>query len=164
MGIRYYAWPLHPDLVDLARSYPEAFAADDPFGDAWSTENTGNCYLDKAWPELQCGLRGSVGLGRRQRPAFSLVEGDVVMTNEGWIAHFGVLDPVQLLRAARDLQQIPVFEPSRRPRREPARSRRGAAMSSGWVDQDYAGHYLEVLRNFVGALAQAKMGMIYMIG
>jgi hypothetical protein len=94
----------------------------------------------------------------------SLVEGAVTMTNEGWLAHFGVLDPVQLLSAARDLQQIPAFEMSRKSRSNSARRRKGEVGSSAIADRDYAGHYLEVLRLFVSELADARSGMIYMIG
>lgn len=163
MGIRYYAWPLHPDLVDLARSYPEAFAADDPFGDAWFTENAGNCYLDKAWSGLQIVLASGGWRGGR-RPAFSLVEGDVTMTNHGWIAHFGVLDPVQLRRAARDLEQVPVSAVPRESKRDRARLGTSFLAPIGMGDRDYVVEYFGVLKGFVHTLEQARLGMIYMIG
>jgi hypothetical protein len=164
MGIRYYAWPLHPDLIDLARSYPEAFAADDPFADAWFTENAGNCYLDKAWSGLQIVLGGSIGPASGRRPAFSLVEGDVTMTDLGWIAHFGVLDPIQLRRAARDLEQVLVAHVPPESKRDKARMSRRFLAPIAMGDRDYVVEHLEVLKGFVGPLAASGMGMVYMIG
>jgi len=162
MGIRYYAWPLAPQHVDAARRQPRSFCADDPFGQAWFTENEGNCYLDKAWRGLQLLIEDS-DPERIDRPAATLVAGQVTFVEYGWVPHIGVLDPDQVRAAAADLQVVTEnIPPEWRPRRRRSRARTGPG--SLLLEQDYINEYLEVLKEFTATLAEQGKAMIYLIG
>jgi hypothetical protein len=49
MGIRYYAYPIDADLIELAKSTPRSFLSDDPLVDAWGPvdKRPPTLYLDK---------------------------------------------------------------------------------------------------------------------
>jgi hypothetical protein len=158
MGIRYYAWPVPEEAVQAARLYPTAFMAADPFGEAWFTKNEGNCYLDKAWRDLQWLLGAEGASTATGRPAAALVRGQVTMTSQGWIAHVGVLDPNEVREASEDLDAaMPGLI------RELSGSQDGDEPGDPG-DADYVRHYLEVLRGFAAEQARAGRGMVYMIG
>ena len=162
MGIRYYAWPLSAADVEAARREPRSFMADDPFGQAWFTENEGNCYLDKAWRGLQMLIADS-SPNETDRPAAALVAGDVTFVGYGWDPYIGVLDPEELRRAAEDLKRVAEDIPFQwRPRRRNSKARSGPG--SVLLERDYINDYLSRLREYVTSLVAQEKGMIYMIG
>jgi len=158
MGIRYYAWPVPAEGVPAARLYPWAFMDKDPLGQAWSTGNEGNCYLDKAWPGLQRLLGAEGPDAGMSHPAAALVLGRVTMTSEGWIPHVSVLDPEQVREASLDLDaRMPslLMELS------------GSEVDDGPRDPgalQSVRHYLGVLQRFAAEQASAGKGVVYMIG
>lgn len=93
MGIRYYAYPLDPDLVGWAQADPRSFLSHDPLADAWELDGTPRpemLYLDKCWSSLQ---RLTCPVPGMSRPAHALVRGAVTHTPTGWIPWCGVLAP-----------------------------------------------------------------------
>ena len=144
MGIRYYAWPLSAADVEAARREPRSFVAADPFGQAWFTENEGNCYLDKAWRGLQM-LIADCSPDEVERPAAALVAGAVTFVGYGWDPYIGVLDPDELRRAAEDLKLVAEDIPFQwRPRRRKSKARSGPG--SVLLEQDYINDHLGRLR------------------
>lgn len=95
------------------------------------------------------------------RPALALVQGTCRMTGEGWIAHHGVLDPVQLRAAHRDLAADPWWAAGSTERRRIVHDRVGRLTDE---DCDYLSHYLDALLAFTGELSDRRMAMICMIG
>lgn len=166
MGIRYYAWPLEPEHVDLARRHPLSFCHDDPFGQAWFTANIDNCYLDKAWRGLQLLIADfyvDAEPPRPDRPAAALVAGAVTFDGDGgWEPHVGVLDADGVRAGGDELSLVARSIPAQWQAQPSRASRRGP--SSLLVEQDYILEYLEVLRTFVTRLAGEGRGMIYLIG
>ena len=57
MGIRYYAYPVDREFIELARVSPRMFMSIDPFADVWGVveERPEMLYLDKVWRDLQDG-------------------------------------------------------------------------------------------------------------
>ena len=93
MGIRYYAYPLHPDHYEAAAKDPRPFLSDDPLGDAWGLVPNGDgtstmggkavppmLYLDKCWPHLQRLTTTPLG---GHSPAHALFAGEPTMLDGG---------------------------------------------------------------------------------
>src|SRR5690606_14201418 len=77
MGVRYYAYPLAPELVGRAMDDPRPFLSDDPLADAWGLGRPRHpqmLYLDKCWRQLQSLTNPP---GGKPRPSHALVAGDV---------------------------------------------------------------------------------------
>ena len=160
MGIRYYAYPVDAELIDLARASPRAFLSSDPLADAWglAAERPPMLYLDKCWWELQ--RLFSARPGEVERPAAGLVRGRVREHSNGWDAFLRVLDPAEVAHVAADLalfgeadvramfEQSPQSESSRDPDAEIR----------------YVVEYLADATAFVTDLARTGRGMIYLIG
>ena len=158
MGIRYYAWPVPAAGVEAARLYPWAFMDKDPFSQAWFTSNEGNCYLDKAWQDLQWLLGPESPSDGTARAAAALVAGQVTFTPEGWIPHIRVLDPEQVRDASADLDSA---MPSLLTKLSGAEVVDGAGDSG---TGDYVRHHLRALQRFAAEQAAAGRGLVYMIG
>jgi hypothetical protein len=160
MGIRYYAYPVDAHLIELAKSSPRSFLSDDPLMDAWGPvdKRPPMLYLDKCWRELQVLLGGDSS--SPNRPAFQLVEGNVVHVPEGWISHFAVLDPAQVVEIAKDLT---VISPGQ------VRAKLTATRTFGPRDDldeefRYVIQYLRDAVTFTTSLSERGDGLVYMIG
>jgi len=160
MGIRYYAYPLRAELVEVAKRAPRSFLSDDPLADAWgpADQRPAMLYLDKCWHELQMLLNPDQAAPGR--PAFWLVEGDVTQTQGGWIPYMAVLDAQQVAEVARDLATV-----------TPAEVRGMLATTATFgrlVDRDkefgYVTHYLADALAFTTRLSERGKGLVYMIG
>lgn len=168
MGIRYYAYAFGNDQTEAALANPRAFIGSDPLADAWGFEphamvatatlvqavpEQDLLYLDKAWRHLQAltGPRSETGSAR---PAFRMFEGQVTMTDEGWIPWCRALVPDEVGLVARDLSDL-------------AGDAAEEGLSRGGICRDEAGyvlHYLNRAKAFVTGLAREGRGMAYMIG
>lgn len=149
MGIRYYAYPIDRDLVELASRDPRAFLSDDPLMDAWGPpeERPPMLYLDKCWSRLQM-LFGDGS--ERPRASAALVHGQVTHTGYGWIPHIQVLDPADVAEFARDI--VCVDEEEVR------------ALTDDETERDYVLRYLADAKGFVTRLAARGDGLVYLIG
>ena len=153
MGIRYFASAIRPTDVDTARSDPRCFQCKRYDDDDWDpTEPVDRGLdLDKSWWELQ--------LLFESRPAHMLVEGRVTQSSNGWIPHYGVLDPEQVRQVAEDLATID----------EDVLVRAGVrgydgVIARGSSDFNYVMQYLNAAKEFTALLARDGLGLIYTIG
>jgi hypothetical protein len=160
MGIRYYAYPVDADLIEVAKSSPRSFLGDDPLMDAWGPldKRPPMLYLDKCWSELQLLLGGDSS--SPNRPAFQLVEGNVVHLPGGWISHIAVLDPAQVVEIAKDLSVITQGQ---------VRAKLTATRAFEFRDDldeefNYVVHYLRDAVTFTTGLSERGDGLVYMIG
>jgi hypothetical protein len=160
MGIRYYAYPVDADLIEVAKSSPRSFLSDDPLMDAWGPldERSPMLYLDKCFHELRVLLGGDSS--SPNRPAFQLVEGDVVHVPEEWISHVAVLDPAQVVEIAQDLSVI-----------TPGQVRASLTATRTFGPRDdldeefhYVTQYLRDAVTFTTGLSERGDGLVYMIG
>lgn len=163
MGIRYYAYAFDSDLTALALADPQSFISDDPLADAWgmphgaqvattnfvqSMPKTEMLYLDKAWSALQA-LSAPGDPDVAPRPAYRMFEGQVTMTEYGWIPWVRALAPREVVEVAADLAKL---EQSIGDVPVPARD-------AGYV-RDFLGRAVE----FVSHAASRDRGFAYMIG
>jgi hypothetical protein len=168
MGIRYYAYAFDSDQTDQALANPRSFVSSDPLADAWGFEPHARVaavtfeqavpkrdmlYLDKAWRLLQA-ITGPSSARASARPAFRMFEGDVTMTNDGWIPWLRALTPAEVKEIATDLAQLAD---------EPAAARLRSARATN-DDVEYALQYLGDAREFVAGLVADGRGLVYMIG
>jgi hypothetical protein len=160
-----------PGLTEWALADPRSFLSADPLADAWGLEpgaavsivtfrqtlpDSEMLYLDKAWPHLQSLTASSNG--EAPRPAHQMFEGHVTMTDGGWEPWVRALHPDQVDVVARELSTITIGEAETR-FRELALHRPDPE-----EDVDYACHYLRRAQEFIGTLAAAGRGLVYMIG
>lgn len=163
MGIRYYAYAFDADLTALALADPRSFISDDPLADAWgmphgaqtatptfvqSVPKTEMLYLDKAWSALQA-LSAPERPGDAPRPAYRMFEGQVTVTERGWIPWVRTLPPEVVIEIAGDLAEL--------------------AKSIGDVpgpsrDADDVRGFLASAAEFVSQTASRGRGFVYMIG
>jgi len=157
MGIRYYAYPVEPELVDKARADPETFISADPLMDAWGPthERPTMLYLDKCWSPLQRLTHPDPMAD--PRPAFRLFEGEVTPTHGGlaWYAWFRVLGPDEVASIADDLVDIGDQEVE--------------ALVASYADPNpddypYIRHHLTAAQEFTMQMAREGKAIIYMIG
>jgi hypothetical protein len=157
MGIRYYAYPVRERDITAARADPCAFHGDDPLVDAWGPEEERPemLYLDKCWRELQ------TLFGEPPRPALRLVEGAVTFMNGGaeWRAFEQVLDPEQVQAIADDIALVTDADVSRMIAENECYAYHGQEEEFRYVSE-----YLHRAQQFVAALAERKLGLVYLIG
>ncbi|OMH23027.1 hypothetical protein BKD30_14210 [Tersicoccus phoenicis] len=156
MGIRYYAYPLPPELVTAARLDPSAYLSSDPLADAWDLDGQSRprmLYLDKCWGLLQ---QLTCADPRAPRPSYLLVEGRVTHTHDGWIPWTRVLDADEVGRIADDLALI-------NPDDLDDLFARGASHFRD-DDRDYLESYLAQAKEFTADLRARGQGLVYMIG
>lgn len=156
MGIRYYAYPLAPEHVDLARADPYPFLPADPLADAWELDGrprTDMLYLDKCWKELQwltCPTAGA------PRTAYALVRGQATHTGGGWVPWVDVLSPADVDDVARDLVLIGEDEVAA------CRDPHGDPLSAS--GREYVTHYLREAQEFTARLQRRRWGLVHVIG
>jgi hypothetical protein len=160
MGIRYYAYPVASNLIEVAKSSPRSFLSDDPLTDAWRSvqKRPRMLYLDKCWHELQ--IIFGLDDASPRRPAFALVDGNVTYINEGWISHVAVLDSAQVAEVSKDLASITPSE---------VRDTLIATHTFGpqrdlEAEIEYVTHYLADALTFTTSLAEHGDGLVYLIG
>jgi len=160
MGIRYFALPVPPQLVDIARINPRAFLSDQHFWQSWSDppDRPQLLDLDKSWWDLQQLLGGREA--SPPRPAYELVRGEVAQYGYGWIPYDRVLSAEEVLAVANDLAAVsvaglyqactPLFSPDL------------AAIM--YERRNYVEGHLRAARAFTAQLAGRGLGLIYSIG
>jgi hypothetical protein len=158
MGIRYYAYPIDADQYEEAVKDPCRFHGSDPLMDAWgpTDEQPEMLYLDKCWHELQ--VLFSTGSGVADRPALSLVEGQVTHVEMGWIPFERALSPAEVAEIASDLETI-----------GEADIRRLLPQLNRWNETpeqvySYVANFLANAQEFTTRLAADGRGLVYMIG
>lgn len=158
MGISYFALPVPPHMVDIARINPRAFLSDEHFWESWSDppDRPEGLYLDKCWRDIADLLAGT----DPPRDAFELVRGEVTQYGYGWIPYVRVLSASQVLAVANDLACV-----------KPAELYQGylPRVSPDWaaIMDGRRGHvqsYLEAAQQFTARLASQGFGLIYSIG
>lgn len=154
MGIRYYAYPVHPDQIEAARREPFDFLSPDPLMDAWgpADERPRMLYLDKCWYELQR-LLAPAEADPRPRMAFELVRGAVQETDRGYIPYTAVHDPDVVAAIALDLERV-----------RPVEDDAADAIGRCFVDAGYINSYLAAAQQFTSDLAAEGFGLVYLIG
>ena len=159
MGIRYYAYPVAPELVDLAREEPRLFLSPDPLADAWGPPE--RCpemlYLDKCWHWLQ----RLTTRGDAPRPAYRLFEGGVrfVDGGAGWHAWERVLGPDEVEAVAADIVLLGEEDVRATVRRWSPDHGRSVAEEMSYVMQ-----FLGAAQHFAVATSRAGRGIVYTIG
>lgn len=115
-------------------------------------------YLDKCWHQLQelLGPRP----GRAARDAFQLVTGQVTHKTDGWIPFAQVLGPEEVRQVAEDLEQVD---------EEGVLAARIRGFHVEVVNDDpeelrYVMEYLNSAKEFLTALADDGLGLVYVIG
>ncbi|WP_147436257.1 DUF1877 family protein [Mycetocola manganoxydans] len=160
MGIRYYAYPVDPELIEHARHTPWDFLSDDPLMDAWGPEagRPEMLYLDKSWWELQR-LLGAVP-GETGSPAAELVRGQVREHAMGWYSFVRVLAPDEVSRIAIDLQTVNEGDVRR------SLQENGSQFGRRDIEGDvrHVLQYLQDATSFTGEMARTGRGLIYLIG
>lgn len=160
MGIRYYAYPVAPELVNIAESSPRDFLSADPLADAWGPpdERPPMLYLDKSWRNLQ------LVLGQRRseatRAAFELVRGDVTMREDGWDSFVRFVGPEVVRDIAADLATVDdcqVMDGI-------AAGGRQLTMEEYEAEVDFTTDYLTIAIAFTTDLARRGDGLVYLIG
>ncbi|WP_296136821.1 hypothetical protein [uncultured Tessaracoccus sp.] len=164
MGIRYYAYPVEPAMVEAARRDPWCVMSDDPLADAWGLEPIDEhhwaftdrpkpemLYLDKCWSILQ---RFSWPDGGEARPAYQLFQGQVtlVLTDRAWDPHLAVLDVATVAAIADDLDSVTPEELD------------AFCATLDEDDRDYFLEYFGQARTFARDIATRGLGLAYMIG
>jgi len=159
MGIRYYAYPVAPELTSLAATSPRDFISSDPLADAWgpTNERPEMLYLDKCWRELQLVFEPD-GDGDA-RPAYDLVDGEVTMTQSGWIPVVRYLTPDRVRQIADDLNVIDECEVMER-----LSGHRSHLMWDFEAEVRYTLDYMDDAAVFTQQLAKRGFGLAYMIG
>jgi hypothetical protein len=162
MGIRYYAYPVPPELGDLAKQSPRDFVGRDPLMDAWGPpeERPRMLYLDKCWRELQSLFAPSES---RVQPAYELVRGEVTHTPEGWIPFLRYLANEDLRTIAADLADAEASECFVMAGVE------AFCRARPWADDveaelHYVQAYLRDAARFTADVADRGEGLVYMIG
>ncbi|MCG7630986.1 MULTISPECIES: hypothetical protein [Gordonia] len=154
MGIRYYAYPLQPGDVNEARRNPYPFLSPDPLIDAWGPEEDRPrmLYLDKAWRELQHVF--AVTDGRLQpRISLELVKGNVTPVGPygGHVGFVHVLSPDVVKEVAEDIVMVePIVETD-------------IIEAVPYSNADYANSFLREAQDFMVALADDGLGLVYTI-
>jgi hypothetical protein len=160
MGIRYYAYPVEQEIIEMVRGEPRLFLSDDPLMDAWgpAEERPEMLYLDKCWDELQSLFHPEPGTP--VRPAHRLVAGQVTMIGWEWEAHIAVLDAGEVAAVAADLATVTDDDVATWLRAGDAMHRRdGFEGAFGYVT-----HFLHEAQEFTNRLAQRGSGLVYLIG
>jgi hypothetical protein len=160
MGIRYYAYPVDAELLEIAKTSPRSFLGDDPLMDAWGPidEKPHMLYLDKCWRDLQMLFSGDGTSPARS--ASALVKGQVTHTNGGWIAYEAVLDPAQVSEIALDLATISPTEV-----RSVLTAQRTLGLNDDFEKEiEYVTHYLRGALAFTKGLSELGNGLVYTIG
>lgn len=160
MGIRYYAYPVDGEFIELARVSPRMFMSIDPLADAWGLvgERPEMLYLDKCWRELQ-DLFGAKA-DTSPRPAYELVRGEVVLRPDGWTPFVRTLDPDQVATIADDMVRVTEAEVV-------AWLESGASRMTAEAHADERQYMMQLLRDaqtFTALLARERRGLVYMIG
>ena len=160
MGIRYYAYPVAAELVEIAASSPRDFMSADPLADAWGPpdQRPPMLYLDKCWRNLQVVLGAS--RSEEIRPAYELVRGEVTMHSDGWVPYLRYLDPQKVRDIAADIANV-----------DECQVMDGVAAIGGQLlmkdfasEVDYTIDYLSAAIAFTADSARAGQGLVYMIG
>jgi len=158
MGISYFALPVPPQMVDIARINPRAFLADEHFWESWSppAHRPEGLYLDKSWRDIADLLAGT----DPPRDAYELVRGEVTQYGYGWIPYDRVLSASQVVAVAQDFARLNVAE---------LYQARMTIVSPDWaaiMDGRRTGveDYLQDARRFTARLAGLGLGLIYSIG
>lgn len=183
MGIRYYAYAFDADRTEEALEDPMSVIGDDPLADAWGMEpgfsvgfmgerprlpERDLLYLDKAWSQLQWAVT-TLEAGRRRSggnsgpggagggTAHRMFEGDVTMTDRGWVPWSRTITPEEARGVGKDLLLIgdADIEDVMRSRPRGAQSRR---------EIDYVLHFMGEARAFVAGVVEEGRGFAYMIG
>lgn len=183
MGIRYYAYAFDADRTEEALKDPMSVISDDPLADAWGMEpgfsvgvigerprapERDLLYLDKAWHQLQwavatletgrhdpAGIHGSDGACRGT--ALRMFEGDVTMTDRGWIPWSRTITPEEARDVCSALGLIGDADIER-----VTRQRRRGGEPLGEID--YVLQYMGEARAFVEGVVEEGRGFAYMIG
>lgn len=162
MGIRYYAYPVDANELELARISPATYLSEDPFADAWFTpldERPPMLYLDKCWRELQALLELQEPL--QPRPAYGLVRGNVTMTGEGWIPFVRLVEPDEVAEIADDLTLV---EPAHVTEMLTARTASFYPGETIETAEQYIVPYLRDAQKFTRELAGRGDAFVYKIG
>ena len=167
MGIRYYAYPRHPDHYEAAAEDPRSFMSDDPLGDAWGLVPNGDgtstmggkavppmLYLYKCWPHLQSLTTTPLG---GHSPAHALFAGEPTMLNGGlcWEGFAKALSPAEMKEIAEDLKDATLFDD--RDAFEPG------VIEDMPSELHYAQHYLEKAKDFAQEMSDKGLGAVYLI-
>lgn len=158
MGVRYYAYPLAPELVARAMDDPRSFLSDDPLADAWGLGRPRRAemlYLDKCWRQLQSLTSPP---GGRPRPSHALVAGDVTYTGGGWLPWIDVLTPSEVDDVARDLVLLDASDVEAR------FAPPGNGTGEDRDEREYVTHYLRAAQDFTAQMQQRGWGLVYLIG
>lgn len=147
MGIRYYAYPVPPELVEQAHDDPRLFLSHDPLMDAWGPEDERPVmlYLDKVWGPLQQLLA--------RRRALDLVAGHVRWIGYEYEPYVAVLDPDEVAAIADDLVLVDDVDDDIAARLGPL----------DW-SAETINRYLAEARAFTRSLADRGCGLVYAIG
>ena len=163
MGIRYYAYAFDADMTELALANPMSFIGDDPLADAWgmphgaqvavtnfvqSVSKTDMLYLDKAWSSMQA-LSAPSRPKDTPRAAYRMFEGQITMTEYGWIPWVRALAPDDVVEIAEDLVDL---------------QRSELEDAAGDQDTRYVLDFLQRAVEFVTNAAASNRGFAYMIG
>ena len=162
MGIRYYAYPVPPELGAMAAESPLDFVGLDPLMDAWgpAEERPRMLYLDKCWGYLQTLFAPS---GDCIQPAYELVRGEVTHTATGWIPFVRYLTNEDVRVIADDLADADASDCFVMDRL--AAMRRAGYLHRKFEEElDYVQHYLRDAANFTAEIANDGSGLVYMIG
>ena len=182
MGIRYYAYAFDADRTEEALEDPMNVIGDDPLADAWGMEpgfsvgvmgararlpERDLLYLDKAWRHLHWAVatleaepRNAAGASRSagvdSGAAHRMFEGDVTMTDRGWIPWSRTITPEEAQAVGQDLAMIcdADIESVLRPRLRGAQSR---------GDSDHLVHFMGKARAFVAGVVEEGRGIAYTI-
>ncbi|MGA7203054.1 MAG: hypothetical protein WBX27_00325 [Specibacter sp.] len=156
MGIKYFALPVPPQLVNIARINPRAFLSDQHFWQSWSDtpDRPSMLTLDKSWWELQQLLGGREP--GAPRPAYELVRGDVTHYGYGWIPYDRVLAAEEVLAVANDLA-AGLYQAC-------AASFSPDLAAIMYERRSYVESNLGAARTFTAQLAGQGLGLIYSIG
>ncbi|GAA1642199.1 DUF1877 domain-containing protein [Georgenia ruanii] len=158
MGIRYYAYPLAPDVVADAVDEPRSFLSDDPLADAWGLgrpRRADMLYLDKCWRQLQRLTHPPDGA---PRPAHALFAGNVTHTSEGWMPWTAVLTPAAVDEVARDLALLDASDV------DALLAPDGGGTAGADDERRYVNHFLHEAQTFTARLQPRGWGLVYLIG
>ncbi|RAN79137.1 hypothetical protein B5P43_14430 [Bacillus sp. SRB_336] len=160
MGIRYFALPVPPQLVNIASTNPRAFLSGRHFWESWSDppDQPAGLFLDKSWWDMQQLLCGREN--EPPRAAYELVRGAVTQYGYGWIPFDRVLSAKKVAAVAKDLAAVDLSE---------LYQAHSHSFSPDWAAimegrRDYIERYLSDAKKFTAQLAGQGLGLIYSIG
>ncbi|WP_157887533.1 DUF1877 family protein [Frondihabitans sp. PAMC 28766] len=168
MGIRYYAYPVLADDIELARQNPLDYMNNNPIVDDDDPDDDRLVLcLDKSWRYLQ-----ELFVWPNQYPAepcLDLVRGDVVYPNgwqEGYRCHYEVLEPEAVQRIADHIGEIDKVDVLAMFLAHYGCPSTGGDHRDSHLREDvaYVGYHLEQAKRFVAMVAAAGHGLVYRIG